>query len=133
MRYDYIDSTKGLAVLAVIIGHFFSGEYPIIGNVIYPFHVPVFFIIAGLFMSRKLNDSSFIERVKKKAMIIGRPYFLSVIAMLICESIVGFRLGDLARTITAALYSGGDEPGLSSRLYLVLDRRLMVSHGILNS
>lgn len=46
---DYIDRTKGLLILLVIIGHtFISGFFH---DLIYTFHMPAFFIISGVLMN----------------------------------------------------------------------------------
>ncbi len=43
-KYDWIDWMKALGIYLVILGHFFSvGE-----EFIYVFHVPLFFLVAGL-------------------------------------------------------------------------------------
>ncbi|MBR4734180.1 MAG: hypothetical protein IK081_15615 [Lachnospiraceae bacterium] len=44
-RIDYLDAAKGIAILAVIVGHFYAPG--IIGRIIHSFHLPLFFIISG--------------------------------------------------------------------------------------
>ena len=43
-RIDYLDYSKGIAIILVVLGHIFNG-----GNIktyIYSFHIPLFFIIS---------------------------------------------------------------------------------------
>ena len=47
-KLDYLDSTRGVALLGGIIGHIFDNC-----TWIYSFHVPVFFIISGYLLYYK--------------------------------------------------------------------------------
>jgi len=48
-RILYFDIAKGIAILAVIIGHL-GGLPDILGRFIFSFHMPLFFLISGYFM-----------------------------------------------------------------------------------
>lgn len=48
-RLGYIDIAKGIAILAVIVGHFYAPPN-LAGRVIYSFHMPLFFIVSGYFV-----------------------------------------------------------------------------------
>lgn len=75
MRYDWIDSLKGFAILLVVIGHlnFVSNE---LNQYIYSFHMPLFFFISGYLLSigKYLNNGKFFLRKKVHSLIM--PYFL---------------------------------------------------------
>ena len=66
-RVDWIDMSKGIAIILVVIGHCWIGLhsaglihsealYQIIRNGIYLFHMPIFFIVSGL-LTVKLTTS----------------------------------------------------------------------------
>lgn len=85
-RIGWIDYAKGIAILLVVIGHVLRGlissqiliESPLtqyIDNWIYSFHMPVFFMIAGLFVL-KSAQKSLIAFLSDKLCTIVYPYFL---------------------------------------------------------
>ena len=58
-RLTHLDAAKGLAILAVILGH--SGISQI-NSLVYSFHLPLFFIISGYFCNHKTDTISFAKR-----------------------------------------------------------------------
>ena len=71
-RIEYIDKVKGFAMLCIIAGHL---DALIIKKLVYPFHIPVFFIICGFFM--KLEWRSLKSRILRLLI----PYVFSVITV----------------------------------------------------
>ncbi len=73
-RVSWIDMSRGFAMILVIIGHNYVGS--IINNVIYSFHMPLFFIICGLtFNKDKIRSTSakdYFIKISKRLII---PYF----------------------------------------------------------
>nr|WP_298884644.1 acyltransferase family protein [uncultured Polaribacter sp.] len=63
-----MDQVKGLGIILVVYGH----NFPIIEDYIYSFHMPLFFLIAGIFHPEKTNFVIIKKRVKQ----ILVPYFL---------------------------------------------------------
>lgn len=63
-RIEWVDIAKGVAIILVIVGH--SLEYSSgMRNVIYSFHMPLFFLLSG-YTYRMANDrATFIRHVKK--------------------------------------------------------------------
>lgn len=67
-RIEWIDIARGIAIIAVIIGHslgnYFPGKF---ANFIYAFHMPIFFILSGYLYhqqdSKKLMKKSFLNLV----------------------------------------------------------------------
>lgn len=59
-RIDWVDISKGLGIILVIIGHcvYLGG---LIHNWIFSFHMPLFFILSGIFI-RKIKLNSFIKK-----------------------------------------------------------------------
>ena len=50
-RIDYVDAAKGIAILLVVFAHcHHMNEIPRLGNLIYSFHMPLFFIVSGFFL-----------------------------------------------------------------------------------
>ena len=90
-RIEWIDSARGIAILLVVIGHVLGGytgnyglpQYQRIINllvdIIYSFHMPLFFMISGyVFGLKKYNwsKSNYVVFVKYKAKTLLVPYFL---------------------------------------------------------
>ena len=50
-RIEYIDVAKAIGILLVILGHcYYTAKVPHLGTAIYSFHMPLFFIISGMFL-----------------------------------------------------------------------------------
>lgn len=84
-RVGWIDALRAFAIILVIIGH--ANKVPgLLKNIIYSFHVPLFFFLAGyLFHWEKYEDlSSFVQAKFKQYMI---PYFALGLVNLILNAI----------------------------------------------
>lgn len=88
-RENYIDVIKGIGIIAVIIGHSEISEE--IRKVIYEFHMPLFFILAGyVFRVEKWKNRSIIQFCKAKWKTYIRSYFfLATINLIIVGGIWG--------------------------------------------
>lgn len=68
-RIDWIDCTKGIAILLVILGH----TVDLYGNIfekilraaIFSFHMPLFFICSGLTFKLSVNNDQFVKKIEK--------------------------------------------------------------------
>ena len=72
-RYDYIDIAKGLGILAVVWAHIM-----LVGlshKIIYAFHMPFFFFVAGMLFKRE-KYKSFGEFLKKRSKRLLVPYLI---------------------------------------------------------
>lgn len=79
-RIAYVDIAKGLAIWLMVIGHMDISEQ--IRIYIYSFHMPLFFILSGLFFKR---DRPFLINLKSSIKSILWPYFtFSVINLFVC-------------------------------------------------
>ena len=76
VRVEEFDIAKGISILCVILGHL--GIYNI-NRIVFTFHMPIFFLISGFFISTK---DSFKEFKRKKIRGIIWPYFFT--CFLIC-------------------------------------------------
>ena len=55
-RLTYIDWAKTISIALIIIGHFFADDSPV-RIMLYSFHVPIFFFIAGILFKPNQNKS----------------------------------------------------------------------------
>lgn len=84
-RLDYIDVCKGLGIILVILGHTYYAPQ-IAYNLIYSFHMPLFFIIAGFtYDNEKNSKNGFLLFAKKKAKSLLIPYFIFAILNLFAQ------------------------------------------------
>ena len=58
-RINYFDITKGIAIICIVIGHLSITQ---VNSVVFTFHVPIFFLVSGYFLSNKLSVKNFIKR-----------------------------------------------------------------------
>lgn len=84
-RLTYIDTAKFIGILLVIVGHC-GNHITLLGQVAYSFHMPLFFIISGMF----IKDMQFTTGGQKYAKRLLIPYaitsFLTLIAFFVCAS-----------------------------------------------
>ncbi len=78
-RLAYIDHAKGLAMLLMVFAHTAPEEH--ISTWIFAFHMPLFFIVSGFLMKRKLSQKIFTlpdiwPFIKKRSFQLGLPYFV---------------------------------------------------------
>lgn len=87
-RLSYLDIAKGIGIILVVLGHCIpDASMPggpsdkflsIMFKLIYSFHMPLFFFIAGIFSLPKLNsliDFNIIDFIKKRFLRLMVPYF----------------------------------------------------------
>lgn len=106
-RYQYIDIARGIAMLCIIIGHLGNGT---INRIVFTFHVPIFFLITGFFMSEERPPS-----VKRKFRTLIVPYFCTCLLIIAIGALKGYMTGGAAEAwracsewTYAALYGAGD-------------------------
>ena len=107
-RISYIDIAKGIAMLAIIAGHFGIASAD---RLVYTFHVPLFFLVSGYFLSTK---GDFLSFMKKKARQLLLPYYATAFTILILANIIGpmvwpdiDRLQNAVNIFGAILYGAG--------------------------
>ena len=90
-KFKELDIAKGIAIMAVVLGHAFpDADFGIenqIANFIhsfaYGFHMPVFFFIAGLLSAKHKDDQAY-PYIKKRAKKLLIPYFaLSLVGLVL--------------------------------------------------
>ena len=75
-RSEWIDMLKGIAIFLVVLGHMsYTADAVFIKNLIYSFHMPLFFILAGCTSSISMNKSNSIPCfIKKRCISVLLPY-----------------------------------------------------------
>lgn len=105
-RVKYIDIARGIVILCIILGHF--GIYEV-NRVVYTFHVPIFYIITGYFLSKKYEVKPFI---KDKVRTLLVPYAITCVLIVCVGAIFATLLGktvvETAKYwILASIYGSG--------------------------
>lgn len=87
LRMEWIDISKGLGIILVIFGHIHSGK---VRELIYSFHMPLFFFLSGAVFKIKSDFKTFFIK-KVKALV--RPYFYFGSVILLFFIFIDFILG----------------------------------------
>lgn len=64
-RIDYFDRARGLGLLAVIVGHIipvYGSNLQYVNDLLYSFHLPLFFIISGYFFKYEYSIREFLHK-----------------------------------------------------------------------
>ena len=86
-RLRFVDIAKGISIICIILGHLGIHN---ITRVVFTFHVPIFFLITGYFVSRKEGVRDF---AIKKARTLLVPYFVTSLVMIAVAAGLGLRDG----------------------------------------
>ncbi|WP_174508892.1 acyltransferase family protein [Klebsiella oxytoca] len=78
MKNNWADTTKGIGILLVIIGHTYGGFS---SKIIFLFHMPLFFFLSGMLLSEKPPIPYFIKKSKR---LIG-SYLLYIIVLVLID------------------------------------------------
>ena len=75
-RIEYLDIARGIGILLVVLGHNdFEAISLFIHQVIYSFHIPLFFFLSGYFIHTSI---SFFDFFKKRFNSLLKPYFFTI-------------------------------------------------------
>lgn len=75
-RIEYLDIARGIGILLVVLGHNdFAAISPFFHQVIYSFHIPLFFFLSGYFIN---TSFSFFEYSKKRFHTVLKPYWFAI-------------------------------------------------------
>lgn len=105
-RLRWPDIAKGICMIAIVAGHLGN---PTINRIVFLWHLPVFFLLAGYFMKEKPLS----EVVKNKAKRLLVPYYTTCLIICIIAVIRSILDGTdtvscLKEWIGASLYAAGD-------------------------
>lgn len=85
-RIEWVDAAKGVGIILVVIGHAIvglrdgslipkDGTLAYILNLIYSFHMPLFFFLSGIFIARRVASGAF-EFSKSSTTKLGKAYLI---------------------------------------------------------
>ena len=75
-RIEYLDIAKGIGILLVVLGHNdFEAISLFAHQVIYSFHMPLFFFLSGYFLN---TSTPFFNFLKKRFHALLKPYFFTI-------------------------------------------------------
>ncbi|HSL45970.1 MAG TPA: acyltransferase family protein [Anaerolineales bacterium] len=76
-RIGFFDIARGIGILLVVLGHNDFGAFsPFFHQLIYSFHVPLFFFLSGYFINTSIP---FIDYFKKRFHSILKPYLFTIL------------------------------------------------------
>lgn len=86
-RVEWIDAARGIGIFLVVFGHVWrglasAGIIPIsqlfiaVDNAIYLFHMPLFFVLSGMFFERSALNDNFAESLQKRSVTLIYPLVL---------------------------------------------------------
>lgn len=88
-RIGSVDIAKGIAILSIVIGHigiYSSQGVELTQPWVFQFHVPVFFVIAGYFLSDKLSIKDFIIQKARRLLL---PYAAICLVIIAGVALIG--------------------------------------------
>lgn len=105
-RIEYIDIARGIGILLVVMGHNdFGYVSPFAYQVIYSFHMPLFFFLSGYFLK---TSGTFTDFFKKRFNSLLKPYLFTIFMiyfMSVSFEKMSFKTAILR--ITKSLYGAG--------------------------
>lgn len=85
-RLNYLDISRGIAILLIVLGHCIVGREGILIKWIYSFHVVIFFIISGyLLNSKNIRQKAFKEVLTNRIKTLIIPYFVFSVIFIITD------------------------------------------------
>ncbi len=108
-RLEYLDIARGIAMISIVLGHLGIRSF---NKVVFTYHLPIFFIISGFFLSTRDSVGSFI---RKKIRLLIIPYIvasIAIIASAVCMCLIFEKGAGLKEVLKrwgfAAVYGAGD-------------------------
>lgn len=110
-RLPEFDIAKGIAILCVILGHLGNNT---INRVVFVFHMPIFFLISGYFLSQSGTYKEFVVKKFKQCIV---PYIATCIAICVLSIPVSYILHqdigqNLFKWVCGSIYGSGTRPGI---------------------
>lgn len=115
-RIEWIDVAKGIGIILVIAGHTFQLSW---SGPIYAFHLPLFFLLSGLFAmpAYELTFSGYVKKIAKRLII---PWMVMlVLSMIVCLLIPTWRAQLTAASIIRDIYSANTNVFQNSSLWFL--------------
>jgi len=91
-RIDFLDFVKGIAIICIIIGHC-GADKSLHALVVFSFHIPIFFIVAGFLAAQRITTSAGLgETLKKNFIRLMIPYFFTGLLIFVLSMSIEFSL-----------------------------------------
>lgn len=90
-RINWVDTAKGIGIILVVLGHTEMGEE--YNKYFYSFHMPLFFLLSGLFFYGEKYKNTW-QFLKKKSLALLVPYFCFSIATYAFWLLIGRNYGN---------------------------------------
>lgn len=105
-RITHIDIARGLGILLVVAGHnwIFLSSKGELYRIIYSFHIPLFFILAGVVFD---SNKSFIQTINEKFISLLVPYFLTGFTALFFSIMLSGELSSAKEEFVGLIYGTG--------------------------
>ena len=105
-RIEYIDIARGIGILLVALAHADVSIFsPYLHQLIYAFHMPLFFFLSGYFFN---PDTPFWMLLKKRFNTILKPYFVTILLIYIASiSFSNMRFVNAFGRIIKSVYATG--------------------------
>ena len=105
-RVEYIDIARGIGILLVALAHADVSIFsPYLHQLIYAFHMPLFFFLSGYFFN---PDTPFWMLLKKRFNTILKPYFVTILLIYIASiSFSNMRFVNAFGRIVKSVYATG--------------------------
>lgn len=105
-RIEYIDIARGIGILLVVLAHNDFGYISQYGHeVIYSFHMPLFFFLSGYFIRTNIT---FLEFAKKRFHTLLKPFLFTIFLIYFMNvSFEKMAFGTALRRIVKSLYGTG--------------------------
>lgn len=108
-RVAWIDVARGMAITMIVIGH--SGIARLVVELLYSFHVPIFFMISGLLFYTESAESKFLPFLLKQIKSLLLPYtvgyFILSLAAICIPGMEAPPVADMVRGFFMANGEGG--------------------------
>lgn len=105
-RIGYIDIARGFGILLVVLGHSdLALVSPYLHQLVYAFHVPLFFFLSGFFLELATTFGAFL---KKRFRAILQPYFVTILLIYLASlSFTNMRFATALGRIAKSFYATG--------------------------
>ncbi len=104
-RIGSVDIAKGIAMICIFLGHI---RIKAVNPFVYSFHIPLFLLVTGYFISTKSSVKEFSLKRLKNIMI---PYAVTCAVIILLAGLLGLRggtaLADIKKWALASVYGSG--------------------------
>lgn len=106
-RIEYIDVAKGVGIFLVVLGHNqVKNSLPALADFIYTFHMPMFFLLSGIFFRANIG---FFPLLRRRFHTLLQPYLVTILMMYLTAFFFSeTSLDTILRHLWKAAYASGN-------------------------